>query len=156
MKQRKKTNSKKFLSFALYLISTLFLVSCGVSHGSRLYPVYFSCSPEHAHVVIKDKHGKIVFEGETPATVLLKANLKVSPQKYSVTMSSWGYDTQTKVYESRYDRSYTAHSIISFLLPREDNIECDRLNMDDYFNMCLMPSRSAAKAKKGNVNKTNI
>lgn len=150
-----KSISTKLLSFAFFAFSALFLMSCGISHGSRLYPVYFSCSPEHAHVEIKNKHGKIIFEGETPATVLLKANLKVSPQKYSVTMSKWGYDTQTRVYESRYDRSYTAHSIISFLLPKEDNIECDRLNMDDYFNMCLMPSQAAVKTKKKNATETN-
>ena len=70
---------------------------CASVMSGRHAQVAFSSNPEHAHVVVKNRHGETVAEAETPTVVSLKrGDGFLRPARYTATIQSPGYET-TKV-----------------------------------------------------------
>lgn len=66
--------SNLFLRISLFLIASIFCSNCATIIAPKEYSVSFKSKPEQATVSVKDLSGKTVFEGQTPASVLLPTN----------------------------------------------------------------------------------
>ncbi len=132
--------STRIFPILCLMICSMVLSSCSNILGKRQYTLLITSSPEQADIVVRDKHGKLVYDGETPARILVRASTRFSKQKYAITMSKVGYETQTKVYTSCHDKNYTSDFILACAFDVDGIGVRDKLpQREDYFNMCLMP-----------------
>ncbi len=66
--------SNPFLRIFLFLIASIFCSNCASIVAQKEYSVSLQSKPEQATVSVKDLSGTTVFEGQTPASVVLPTN----------------------------------------------------------------------------------
>lgn len=80
------------LRFFTFVLMVLFTTSCATLMSETCYPVSIRCNPENSSVMIKNKSGKVVAEGETPLKVTLPVSSGFfSKENYTVILSKEGY-----------------------------------------------------------------
>ena len=104
---------------SILMASLLFLGTSGCSTivtGSHK-KVTFNSNPEGARIVITDKKGKVVAEGETPfSTKLLKGKPYFSGMKYTLTFSKEGYFESTTELTSTFNGWYIGNLFFGGLI----------------------------------------
>lgn len=77
----------------LAIFVVLLLSGCASIVTKSIYPVSINSTPNNANISITDKKGKVIFHGNTPAVVKLKAGSGYfSKAEYQVKFSSHGYE----------------------------------------------------------------
>lgn len=73
------------------IASTIFLSGCATIVSESSYPVQIQSQPSNANFVIKNRSGKIVSQGITPQTVVLKAGAGYfKGEQYHITFKKQG------------------------------------------------------------------
>ncbi len=79
----------------LALIGQPLFTGCASIVSKSNYPLSIKTDPEGMSVVITDKQGKEIFEGQSPTTVMLKAGAGFfSKAEYQVVLEAPGYQKQ--------------------------------------------------------------
>ncbi|WP_103070566.1 peptidase associated/transthyretin-like domain-containing protein [Aquimarina sediminis] len=107
---------------SIFMASTiLFATSCASIVSKSNYPISINSTPSEARIIITDKKGVEVYQGNTPATLQLKAgNGFFSKAKYKVKFEKDGYDVKTVAVQFKLDGWYFGNilfgGIIGFLI----------------------------------------
>lgn len=91
---------KKLCLFLTVGIWVSFLCSCATIMRDNSQSIPINANVEKVDVKITNKAGEVVFEGQTPTTITLKTAVKsgyFNPERYTVTASKDGFQTQTTV-----------------------------------------------------------
>jgi hypothetical protein len=109
---------KRFFYRMAFLLATLFLLSGCASIVSKVtYPISISSNPVGAKVSITDKKGIEIYQGNTPASLYLRAGSGYfSKAEYLVTLSSPGYDDKTMPVHFKLDGWYIGNIVFGGLI----------------------------------------
>lgn len=103
-------------AIAVVAAATL-LSGCASLFSESKYQVQVTSSPPGADFEIKDRYGKTVYDGTTPATVRLDAGAKYfRGQNYFITYRKEGYNTGTSEIDSGIDGWYWPNILIGGIL----------------------------------------
>lgn len=99
-------------------VCILFMPGCASIVSYSSYPVSISSFPDKAKVVIRNiNDGMIVYQGETPANVKLKAsNGFFKKANYSITIEKPGYYPKTELINANLDPWYFGNIIFGGLI----------------------------------------
>ncbi len=112
----------KYLAKLVMLwLPVLFLSNCASIVSKSTYPFAVTTLPKGAKVVIQNRAKETIYTGESPVNVTLRASAGFFKKElYTVTVSSEGYEAQTKVLEFKLDGWYFGNfafgGIIGFLI----------------------------------------
>ena len=83
-----------------------------IKDNSQTIPI--TSSTDNVDIRIADKSGKVIFEGQTPASVNLKtaAGGYFDPQEYTITASKDGFKNQTTIIDWHVSAWYWAGNLI--------------------------------------------
>ena len=91
-KQRNYFGVSKFIFLMTIILLT---TGCASMFSKTLYPISISSTPSEARITITNKKGVIIYAGNTPATLKLKAGSGFFSQaQYQVRFEKTGYDTK--------------------------------------------------------------
>ncbi|EMR04173.1 hypothetical protein [Cesiribacter andamanensis] len=109
---------QKFLQRALAGLFLLVLVSgCASIVSKSTYPVTFNTSPSGADIKITNQFGMVMYEGSTPTTIPLAAGDGFFQKaRYQVTISMFGYKSQTFPLEATLDGWYFGNLVFGGLI----------------------------------------
>ena len=97
----------KHIYYAMTLLGLLALTSCATIFTKSAYPVRLNSNPQGAQITIKNKAGRIIYTGETPAKVKLKAAAGyMSREEYTIEFSKEGYKPKTTYLTANLDGVY--------------------------------------------------
>ncbi|MEM6844839.1 MAG: hypothetical protein AAF944_16585 [Bacteroidota bacterium] len=136
---------KKGLSLAV--ISLLIVASsCASIVSKSRYPVAISSVPQEADITIIDRKGRTVYEGVTPANVMLKSGCGFfSKATYSIQFAKPGYETRSLPLYASLDGWYFGNlvfgGLIGLLIVDPATGAMYRLDTS-YINEALMPVTS--------------
>lgn len=103
------------LSFVLGLL-VLLNTSCASIVSKSQYPVYLSTQPVDSEVTIKNRQGFTIYQGKTPASVMLPASAGFFKKaSYDIEFKAEGYKSLSVTLDSKLDQWYLFGNI--FLLP---------------------------------------
>jgi len=86
----------KLITIALIVLITLTLQSCASILSKSSYPFSINTNPNGVNVHIKNAKGMTIYQGNSPATVELKASQGFFKKaSYTVNVSQEGYNSQT-------------------------------------------------------------
>ena len=103
----------KNLSTLYLLLMLLFLSSCASIVSKSSYPLTINTNPSRVSVLVKDNNGELVYQGESPSTVLLDASSGFFKKaQYTVHVSQRGYKTQTLPVEFKIDGMYFGNLLL--------------------------------------------
>ena len=87
---------KALLKCGFAMAAAFVLSSCATIFGGSRYTFVVNSSPEAAQLVVTNKKGREVFNGNTPATLRLKSGAGYfSPAMYNLKFNKPGYAEQT-------------------------------------------------------------
>ena len=105
---------KKLLSLFLVVI---LMTGCASIVSKSSYPISFKTSPVASDISISNQSGKVVFEGRTPTTAMLKAHAGFFvPAKYKITFHSEGYESKTISINAKLDGWYFGNILFGGLI----------------------------------------
>jgi hypothetical protein len=121
---RKIENEKKMRfkfckqGITLILITSFIIISgCASIVSKSSYPVSINSTPSGANITVKDKKGRDVYSGNTPANFKLPAGAGFfSKASYTVTFGMDGYDTRTVPIDFKLDGWYIGNIIFGGLI----------------------------------------
>jgi hypothetical protein len=105
--------------FTLIALSGIILLasSCASIVSKSSYPISINSGPSEARLVITDKKGIDIFEGQTPATIVLDASAGFfSKASYQATFEKEGYQTKTVPIEFKLDGWYIGNIVFGGLI----------------------------------------
>lgn len=70
------------------------------------YPIAISTEPKEADIVIKKQNGTVMYQGKSPATIILPNSDDIGKALYSVAVSSPGYETKVAYIDYKVDGVY--------------------------------------------------
>ncbi len=95
------------------LVFVFLFSSCATIFSKSTYPVTINTNPPGAKIIIKDRDGKEVFLGTTPATVNLDADAGYFRKgKYQVTFMKNGYETKVIPINAKLDGWYFGNILL--------------------------------------------
>lgn len=101
------------MKMLLVLLAASLLSGCASIFSDSRYPVSVTSSPPGASFEVKDKHGKTVYNGTTPATVKLDSGAGYfSGAEYTFTFRKDGYNEQSSFIDSGIDGWYWPNILI--------------------------------------------
>lgn len=110
-------NKHIFKSFAIIAIIGLLMPSCASIVSKTAYPVSINSNPQGATLVIKDRKGKDVYKGATPATVKLDASSSyMRGEKYEINIKAPGYAEQIVYIGAKLDGWYFGNILFGGLI----------------------------------------
>lgn len=103
----------KHIFYATTLLGLLALTSCATIFTKSAYPVRFNSDPQGARITITNKAGRIIYTGETPAKVKLKAAAGyMSREEYTIEFAKEGYDSKITYLTANLDGVYFANLLL--------------------------------------------
>jgi len=107
----------QFKLFVIVLAIGLLMPGCASIVSKSSYPVSINSNPQGAELVIKNRKGKEIYNGVTPATVKLDASSSyMKGEKYTVSFNAFGYHEQTVNIGSKLDGWYGANLFIGGII----------------------------------------
>ncbi len=104
---------KKLVFLGLSFILVVMFQSCASIFSASKYPVQLQSTPDRADVVITDRNGVSVFNGQTPAVVTLKAKSGFMKKAiYNIKFSKKGYSSKTYSISASLDGWYWANLLL--------------------------------------------
>ena len=98
-------------------LCALLLTSCASILSKSTYPVTFDTNPSGAHLVIRDKNGGAMFDGNAPTTITLPASAGFfSGARYTVEATMPGYAAATGTLEAGLDGWYIGNILFGGLI----------------------------------------
>lgn len=96
------------------LFSFVFLItSCATIFGASTYQVSFNTTPDGAKITIEDFNGKVIFEGETPTSVMLRSAAGyMTKEQYKITFSKKGYANKVVTINTKLNGWYIGNVLI--------------------------------------------
>lgn len=120
------------------------LSACATIMRDNSQTVPITASTDSVDIKIADKNGKVIFEGQTPASVNLKtaAGGYFDPQEYTITASKDGFKNQTAIIDWHVSAWYWAGNvafggIVGYLLI--DPITGDMYYLDENVHLNMTP-----------------
>lgn len=105
-----KINIRLILCCLIVVGASLSLASCASMFGKSSYPLYISAQPTGADINITDQKGQTVYDGQSPATVMLKSSSDyLKSATYNVAISYPGYKAQNITVTSKINGWYWAN-----------------------------------------------
>lgn len=103
-------NIKQTSTLLVLFLGSLYMSGCASIISDSTYSVSITSTPERARILIKDKTGKTVFRGKTPAIVSLDAEEGFfEGQTYTVYFKKRGYARSIAEIDSKIDGWYWAN-----------------------------------------------
>ena len=99
--------STLLLTHFIIAVGLVFSSGCATILSKGTYPVYVNSNPAKASLVIRDSNSEVVFQGETPATIKLKASegfFKAAAYSFEFTLP--GYATKIRTINATIDPYY--------------------------------------------------
>jgi len=129
------------LTFGVFVAG---ITGCATIMRENSQNVPISANVEKVDVKITNKAGKVVFEGQTPTTINLKTAEKgyFNPEKYTITASKDGFNTQTTVVDWHVSGWYWAGNfmfggLLGLLII--DPLTGDMYYLDEEVNLDMLP-----------------
>lgn len=93
---------------------SIVLSACATIMRDNSQTIPITSSTDNVDIRIADKSGKVIFEGQTPASVNLKtaAGGYFDPQEYTITASKDGFKNQTTIIDWHVSAWYWAGNLI--------------------------------------------
>lgn len=93
---------------------SIVLSACATIMKDNSQTIPITSSTDNVDIRIADKSGKVIFEGQTPASVNLKtaAGGYFDPQEYTITASKDGFKNQTTIIDWHVSAWYWAGNLI--------------------------------------------
>lgn len=93
---------------------SIVLSACATIMRDNSQTIPITSSTDNVDIRIADKSGKVIFEGQTPASVNLKtaASGYFDPQEYTITASKDGFKNQTTIIDWHVSAWYWAGNLI--------------------------------------------
>ena len=93
---------------------SIVLSACATIMKDNSQTIPITSSTDNVNIRIADKSGKVIFEGQTPASVNLKtaAGGYFDPQEYTITASKDGFKNQTTIIDWHVSAWYWAGNLI--------------------------------------------
>ena len=102
---------------ALVLLAVLLFPGCASIVSKSTYSLSVACNPVDTRLSITDKKGTEIYQGNTPASVKLKAGSKFfSRAEYQVKLSSPGYDDKVIPVQFKVDGWYWGNILFGGLI----------------------------------------
>ncbi len=118
----------------------LFLSSCATVMRDNHQAIPINANIDKVNIKITNKSGITIFEGQTPTTITLKTSESgyFNPEKYIITASKDGYQTQTTVLDWHvsgwyYVGNLVIGGLIGYLII--DPITGDMYYLDEYVQL---------------------
>lgn len=129
----------------------LLLPSCASMFSKTLYPISISSTPSEARITITDKKGVVIYAGNTPATIKLKAGSEYFSQaQYQVRFEKPGYDTKIVPVVFKLDGWYWANilnGVIGLLIV--DPLTGAMFKLDtEFLNETLIQSKASVEKEE--------
>lgn len=136
---------RKLFLFLTVSILAGFLSNCATVMRDNHQAVPIKANVEKVDIKITNKAGEIVFEGQTPTTLTLNTAAKsgyFNPEKYTITASKDGFQTQTNIIDWHVSSWYWAGNLaigglIGYLII--DPITGDMYYLDEEVNLNMSP-----------------
>lgn len=137
-------NMKKLRMVLTIGFLSIVLSACATIMRDNSQTVPITASTDSVDIKIADKSGKVIFEGQTPASVNLKtaAGGYFDPQEYTITASKDGFKNQTAIIDWHVSAWYWAGNvafggIVGYLLI--DPITGDMYYLDENVHLNMTP-----------------
>lgn len=123
---------------------SIVLSACATIMRDNSQTIPITSSTDNVDIRIADKSGKVIFEGQTPASVNLKtaAGGYFDPQEYTITASKDGFKNQTTIIDWHVSAWYWAGNValgglIGYLII--DPITGDMYYLDEDVHLNMTP-----------------
>lgn len=104
---------KKLKYLVILFVIALSGTSCASIFTRSVYPVDFNSDPQGAEVTVENRDGRVVFEGRTPATVMLESSAGyMRPERYRITYLQPGGEPVTTWIDARIEGWYFANLLL--------------------------------------------
>ncbi len=104
---------KKYMYIVTATVLITCMYSCATIFSSSKYPVQFKSTPNKVLVEIIDRDGVMVYQGETPAVVQLKANKGFMKKAiYNIKFSKNGFTSKSYSISATLDQWYWANLVL--------------------------------------------
>lgn len=128
---------------------SIVLSACATIMRDNSQTIPITSSTDNVDIRIADKSGKVIFEGQTPASVNLKtaAGGYFDPQEYTITASKDGFKNQTTIIDWHVSAWYWAGNmalwgLIGYLII--DPITGDMYYLDEDVHLNMTPIKKIA------------
>lgn len=146
-KQRHHFGVSKFM----FLMTIILLTpSCASMLSKVIYPISISSTPSEARITITDKKGAVIYAGNTPATIKLKAGSGFFSQaQYQVRFEKPGYDTKIVPVMFKLDGWYWANILNGIGMLIIDPLTGAMFKLDtEFLNEILIKSMASVEKEE--------